>query len=70
MKTRNRLAEEIRARAVTWRQARTQVVAARDDLTGTILVFLDQGGSKSEAARLAGVSRTVLDTWLRKEEQG
>lgn len=70
MKTRNRLAEEIRTRAVTWRQARTQVVAARDDLTSTILVFLDQGGSKSEAARLAGVSRTVLDTWLRKEEQG
>ena len=70
MKTRSRLAEEIRARAVTWRQARTPVVAARDDLTSTILVFLDQGGSKSEAARLAGVSRTVLDTWLRKEEQG
>lgn len=69
MKNRNRLADKIRAQAVTWRQARAQVVACRDDLTSTILVFLDQGGSKSEAARLAGVSRTVLDTWLRKEEQ-
>lgn len=69
MKNRNRLADKIRAQAITWRQARTQVVAYRDELTSTILVFLDQGGSKSEAARLAGVSRTVLETWLRKEEQ-
>ena len=44
MKNRNRLADKIRAQAVTWRQARAQVVACRDDLTSTILVFLDQGG--------------------------
>lgn len=64
----NQLAGEIQACAAAWRQTRADVVSARVELTSTILAFLDQGGSKSEAARLAGVSRTVLETWLRKEK--
>lgn len=64
----NRLAEEIQARAAVWRNTRARVVIARNDLTSTIRAFLNQGGSKVEAARLAGISRTVMETWLRKEE--
>jgi len=59
--------ETIRVDAARLAEARSQVTAARATLTEHVRAALDESRiSKSAAARAAGISRPLLDSWLKR----
>lgn len=59
--------ETIRVDAARLAEARSQVTAARATLTEHVRDALGESRiSKSAAARAAGISRPLLDSWLKR----
>jgi transposase len=50
-----------------YRSQRAVLVTARDILAEAVCDAVDRGMSESEAARVAGVSRMTVRSWLGKE---
>ena len=50
--------------AATWRQARTDLDLARDQLAAAVTEAIEQGMSQSEASRIVGVDRLTIRKWI------
>lgn len=59
-------ADVLRDAALIWRTARDAEIDLRQQLAAAIVTAVQDGMSESEAARLAGVDRMTVRSWLGK----